>query len=455
MSWYKRLFWKIFAAIWLVSVLALVATVVWIGSVAEKDKFEQIMGARASAYAEVMVERYERLGGETLLPMRPPPKRFFEHDDEHDEERHERIREWRKNKHHRLPDIIDRVQITDLTSGRKVVGPGQFKPNPATTQQFTIQSESGNPYQIIVDLNWEHTPLNDLIKALVSIQLIWIMLVSALGALLISAIIVRPLNRLRAHTQALSHGELDSRTDQALNRRGDELGELAREFDRMADYVQQTLGNNQKLLQDVSHELRAPLARLQAAAGLAEQRLGENDPLVTRINRECERLDQLIGELLSLSRLEQMETPSEPWLLSELVKELVEDHQFAHTDRAFNLDMQDDCRLRFNPKLLQRALNNILGNACIHTPPNSAVDVTVTHDARNCRITIRDHGLGVSDSELEQLCQPFYRSTSAQNGYGLGLSIAQRAIDRLGGFLSIRNHPEGGLEVTVHLTIHA
>lgn len=460
MIWYKRLFWKIFAAIWLVSLLALVATVVWIGSVAEKDKFEQIMNARATAYAEVMIERYERQGQQTLLPFRPPPRRFFDRDedddddDDHAEERREKFREWRRKSHHRLPSIVDRVQIIDLNSGRKVVGPGQFSPDPKTLQQFNTESESGHPYQVQLDLNWKQSPFGGLARALVSIQLIWIMLVSGLGALLISAIIVRPLNRLRAHTQALSQGELDSRTDQALNRRGDELGELAREFDRMADYVEQTLTNNQKLLQDVSHELRAPLARLQAAAGLAEQRLGENDPLVSRINRECERLDQLIGELLTLSRLEQMEAPSEPWRLSELLKDLIEDHRFAHPNRTFNLAIDSDCQLRANPKLLLRALNNILGNACKHTPDSATVDLAVTHDKAQCHITIRDHGPGVQEHDLDQLCKPFYRGDASHNGYGLGLSIAQRAVDRLGGHMNLRNHPQSGLEVSITLPMH-
>lgn len=450
MKWYKRLFWKIFAAIWLVSLLALLATVIWIGSVAEKDKFEQIMNARATAYAEVMIERYEREGQQTLLPMRPPPRRFFDHDDDDaDDDRHERMREWRRKPHHRLPSIIDRVRITDLGSGRKVVGPGHFKPDPDTLLRFTVTSESGSPYQVEVDLNWEHSPLGQLLRAMVSVQIVWIMLVSGLGAVLISAMIVRPLNRLRGYTQAIYLGELDSRTDRSLNRRGDELGELAREFDRMADYIQQTLNANQKLLQDVSHELRAPLARLQAAAGLAEQKLGEADPLVERINRECQRLDQLIGELLTLSRLEQLDAPSEPWELGSLLQELVQDHQFAHPERSFQLNLAAPCQLKLNPKLLQRALNNILGNACKHTPPASAIDLTAMRDADSCRILIRDHGPGVPEHELDQLCQPFYRGHSRHDGYGLGLSIAQRAIDRLGGSLSIRNHPGGGLEVTL------
>ncbi len=451
MKWYKRLFWKIFLAIWSVSFLVLLATVCVVGIVTEQDRFREVVTAKAEGYADLMIERYERKGFRTLLLVPPrSPKRDYERERrDHDDRRgHERDHpDWKRSI---WLNVAKRVAITDVELNRRVVAIINRPSESDDHYSFTMSSERGRLYQVDVDLNWERSPYGHLMGKILSAQMVLILLVSSLGALLVSAIIARPLKLLGEHTQAIYRGELDARTDAKLRKRGDELGELARDFDRMADYVQQTITSHQRLMQDVSHELRAPLARLQAAAGIAEQRLGEDDKTVARIMRESQRLDQLIGEILSLSRLEQMDVAGDKNWLGLLLQEWIDDAHFSFPQREFDLQMLSDCEVNVNAKLLERAINNILGNACKHTPEDTKIDLIVTK-ATDCEIRIRDYGDGVKDEQLSQLCDPFYRGDSQREGYGLGLSIAQRAIQRLGGDLVLRNHPAGGLEAIITL----
>lgn len=463
MKWYKRLFWKVFASIWSVSFLVSLATIVFVGAITEKDRFKEVITAKAEGYAEVMIERYERRGERTLI-VRPPKRSHYREDHEsreHRERDHER-REYKERDHDSSErhdfkravwlNISERVFITDTELNKKVIGFKGFHRDPQSLYTFNLRSESGKPYQVEVNLKWNSSPLRHLLGTILSVQMVLIILIASIAALLVSAIIVRPLNMLREHSQAIYRGELDRRTDEKLRKRGDELGELARDFDRMADYVQQTITSHQSLMQDVSHELRAPLARLQAAAGIAEQRMGEDDKAVMRINRECQHLDQLIAEILSLSRLDREDGSGEKVWLYPLLQEWVDDAHFSYPKQQLNIELKSDCEVRVNTKLLERAVSNILGNACKHTLAGTRIDLSV--DKREqCVITIRDHGEGVLDAELSQLCDPFYRGRSEEKGYGLGLSIAQRAIERLGGELRLRNHPEGGLEAKIYLPL--
>ncbi len=434
MRWYKKLFWKVFAAIWVVSFLALVATVQLVSTIAEKEKFDAVITAKAMGYVELMVERYE-LNGYRQLPGLMQSFR--------DEEHGRRFGP-------RPPRISKRVEIIDQLLSRPVVINPLFEGKKRGVEEAQYTSDSGREYLVRIDLNWQGSPIENVLRKLLSLQVVLIILVSGLCAWVISAIIVRPLNQLRQHSQAIYQGQLDSRTDKAVSERGDEIGELARDFNRMADYVQQTLNAQQKLLQDVSHELRAPLARLQAAAGLAEQRWGEADKIVSRLNRETGRLDGLIGEILSLSRLEQMEVKSKPYALDQWLKELVDDIQFTYPSHPIKA-VTVSCRCELNPRLLERALNNILVNACKHTRENTVIEIALKKDNHACVIIIRDHGDGVSADELSRLCEPFYRGGANNKGYGLGLSIAHRALARLGATLTLENHAGGGLQASIKL----
>ncbi|MGB0465999.1 MAG: sensor histidine kinase [Pontibacterium sp.] len=446
MKWYRRLFVKIFLSIWIASFLVLATTTLIIGSISEKEKIRHVITATAQGHAERVIERYEENGFRPRNPPRPVDRWRNGHERSERKNRsyfEERFTRWKKR---------NLIRVIDLTSLMQIAGPppGAWNKH-LEVIRFNLTSAHKRAYQVEVVLDWEQSPFAHFLRTMLSIQAVLILLVSTLAASLLTWIIVRPINRLRTHTQALYSGELATRADEKLSSRGDEIGELSREFDRMAEFVEQTLNSHQKLMQDVSHELRAPLARLQAAAGLAEQRWGD-DKVVNRIIRECQRLDALIGEILTLSRLESSEPSGELFELTSLLKELVEDARFTAGKRAINFDADRcHCRIQGNPALLERALNNIIGNACKHTDEQAAIDLTISQENKHCVLTIRDHGPGVSPSALPHLFEPFYRDTQSNNGYGLGLSIARQAIQRLGGTIKLNNHPQGGLEVCIHL----
>jgi signal transduction histidine kinase len=235
--------------------------------------------------------------------------------------------------------------------------------------------------------------------------------------------------------------------------RRDELGELAREFNSMADYVEQTLDTQQRLLQDVSHELRAPLARLQAAAGLAEQRWGIDDKSLQRIVRECGNLDSLISEILSLAREAQEMADSPQESVAALLEQSIEEAQILGPNHSFALltsELRANANISREP--LQRILSNLLNNAINHTSEGTAVTVSASSSANTLKLVVSDTGEGVAPELLASLVEPFRRGKSSK-GYGLGLSIVARAAERVGGSV-VFTSPEGtGLRVEIKLPL--
>ena len=289
-------------------------------------------------------------------------------------------------------------------------------------------------------------------------------LVVGLFCLLLARHLSSPVASLRAATRKLADGDLSARVGSPVSRRRDEIGELARDFDGMAERLETLVGSQRRLLRDVSHELRSPLARLEVALELARQRTGHEatDPL-DRIGRESQRLDSLVEQLLSLERLESGSGTTERHVidLGALVEEVVADARFEAEARGCRVELTREKRPRVRgaAELMHSAIENVVRNATAHTPAGSAVEVTldecVVHGGPVARIQVRDHGPGVPEDELHRLFEPFYRVEDARDrktgGAGLGLAITRRAVGIHGGEVEGRNHPDGGLEVTIHL----
>jgi two-component system sensor histidine kinase CpxA len=291
-----------------------------------------------------------------------------------------------------------------------------------------------------------------------------------LVALLLSAVVcfglarylTSPLLRLRGVVQALAGGDLSVRVGPALTRRGDEIGSLGRDFDRMAERLQELIESQQRLLRDVSHELRSPLARLQAALGLARQRTGEQaaDEL-ERIEREAERLEELIGQTLSLTRLASgVESRREETVdLAGLLRSVADDARFeaAQGGRTVTEQLEDFLLVRGDPELLHRAIENVVRNAVRYTSVGGAVELSLRRVDAQALISVRDYGAGVDRRDLERLFDPFFRSGEARDrasgGYGLGLAIARRAVELHGGDIRACNAPGGGLQVDIRLPL--
>ncbi len=269
-----------------------------------------------------------------------------------------------------------------------------------------------------------------------------------------------PVAPLRRATRALSDGDLTARVEAKVTGRRDEIGELARDFDSMAERIEVLVESQQRLLRDVSHELRSPLARLVVALELARSRAGEAAAgALDRIEREAGRLDDLIGQLLLLQRLEAGDTgdDSVEFDLEGLLAEVVGDAGFEAAAEGTEVRFVpgDGCRISGRPMLLRSAFDNVIRNAVHHTEDGSVVEVDLAVDDGGVRVTVRDHGPGVGADELERIFEPFHRVEEARDrstgGAGLGLAIAAGAVRAHGGEISAANHPEGGLVVTVKL----
>jgi two-component system sensor histidine kinase CpxA len=275
--------------------------------------------------------------------------------------------------------------------------------------------------------------------------------------------VARPLNTLRAATRELAAGNLAVRVAPSMGRRTDEFAELARDFDGMAERIGGLVTAERRLLRDISHELRSPLARLNVALGLARHQAGEIQAPLDRIEREAERLNSLIGQLLMLARLESGATgPGQaPVDLRRLLAEVAEDADFEARSRNRAVSASDlaEAEVLGDAELLRSAVENIVRNAVRHTREGSAVDIGLRaepagHGAQ-VSIRVRDHGPGVPAEALPFIFEPFYRVGEGRErgtgGVGLGLTIAHRTIRLHGGTLHASNAPDGGLVVELRL----
>lgn len=285
------------------------------------------------------------------------------------------------------------------------------------------------------------------------------MIASLLFAALLAWYVVQPIRRLREATRAVAAGRLDTRIGPAMGGRRDELADLGHDFDAMTGQLEDLIGAQRRLFHDVSHELRSPLARLHAAIGLARQRPEQLGDTLDRLEREAGRLDELVGEVLTLARLDSGMAGSEPveFDIGDLLEAILDDVRFE----AEAIDRRVDClstghaRLRGQADLIGRAIENVVRNALRHTPAGAGITVESRYDpvAGVYGLRVNDEGPGVDDDELDAIFIPFHRGRRAKNGegYGLGLAIARRVIEAHGGTIRARNRPEGGLSMEIEL----
>lgn len=275
----------------------------------------------------------------------------------------------------------------------------------------------------------------------------------------------KPIRHLRQAFDAAADGDLTVRVGASMGRRRDELADLGRDFDRMTERLGQLVDGQKRLLHDVSHEMRSPLARLQAAIGLARQQPARMDDSLERIQREGERMNLLVGELLTLSRLESGVTGNlETVDITELLNDIVEDARFEGAARRVAVDLVTGelperlPEIRANAELLHRAIENVVRNALRFSPEGATVRIEAGRTpAGFLRLAIIDAGPGVPASDLEAIFTPFFRggNQSTGSGYGLGLAIAKRVIDSLNGRIRAKNPVSGGFEVEMELELLA
>lgn len=287
-----------------------------------------------------------------------------------------------------------------------------------------------------------------------------------IGALLASLVcaaalawyVAKPIRRLRQAFNAAAEGRLEARIGRDMDGRRDELADLGRDFDRMSERLEALINAQRQLLHDVSHEMRSPLARLQAAIGLARQQPARTEDSLARIERESERIDQLVGELLTLSRLDAgVGGEQEAVELGELLANIVEDARFEGAARGLRVDFVagEMPEIRANAELLHRAIENVVRNALRHSPDGEVVRLEAGVLGSFFRLAVLDRGPGVAEPDLERIFQAFFRGEvqASGNGYGLGLAIAKRVITMLNGKIRAENRSAGGLAVEILLPL--
>ena len=284
---------------------------------------------------------------------------------------------------------------------------------------------------------------------------------------LLSWYMTKPIVRLRAATRQLAAGDLTARSGAPATRRRDEVASLMRDFDAMAERLEILVKAQSRLLNDISHELRSPLARLSVALGLARQRSSvESAEMLDRIELEASRLNEMIGRILTLARLEDGEqrAPQTPVPLDELVLSVAEDAEFEAQARHCHVHTvipQGDWGVRGNASLLHSAVENVVRNAIRYTQEQSSVEIELANvegeKGQEALLRVSDSGPGVPEDALGKLFEPFYRLDDSRGrltgGAGLGLAITERAVRFHGGRVHAENRAGGGLRVEIRLPL--
>ena len=446
----RNLYLRIFLAFWIAMVLALLftgMTTLWLAdqrAVREQSRQDQLAREASSVLAEHGVDGLrDWLAGESLRVL---PDRLFVLD------RHGNDLLGR-----RVPEFL-RARF-----GRGSV-PGRVPELPPDARDVRWLSQLVSPtdetYALSL-LRLRHGPLGFNPAETPIVTAIATLLVSTIVCFLLARYLSDPIRHLRAATRSIAAGNLGVRVSSLMGGRRDELGMLALDFDVMAERLRALLASHRELLRDVSHELRSPLARLQIALGLARRPNANLEQEFDRIERETARLDELIGEILSLSRLDDPARTLnvEPVNLGELIETLVDNARVEAAPRSVQVLMHamTPLRIRGDRELLYRAVENVLRNAVRFSPVDGVVEVAVEPGPGQALIRIRDHGPGVPAELLARIFEPFFCVASARDresgGYGIGLAITARVAALHGGSVSAQNADRGGLAVEIALPL--
>jgi two-component system sensor histidine kinase CpxA len=334
--------------------------------------------------------------------------------------------------------------------------PGNFRPSRAAPQ---IVAADGEIYTVFT------TPRRPSIFGALSLPAISFtilgiaLVVSSLTSWWLAEHLSAPIRRIQAGARALASENLDVRVSAGLEGRKDELAVLARDFDAMADQLRANRAATTQLLRDISHELRSPLARMRVALGLARQPPADSTRQLDRLDREIERLDAMISQVLKLARLHGTDAlqARQRFDLGEVIEEVVRDANFEGAVKNCRIELKgsSDIAVTGSRDLLHSAIENVLRNAVRYSPDNARVEMNIAKSGGALEIVIRDHGPGVPSSELERIFEPFYRVAESRDrdsgGEGIGLAITSQVIKAHGGTAKAFNAPNGGLEVRLSL----
>ncbi|WIO74039.1 HAMP domain-containing sensor histidine kinase [Porticoccaceae bacterium LTM1] len=427
----RSIFWKIFLVIWLTSFIIGASSSVLLTREIVQNQIERDWEQTFKSTVQALVSYYEN-----WTKQNP------------DSPRRARLAQYRP------------LVIVEESTGEFIAGSFENFPDIEWTPiEFT--SKNNNSYEVYI-------PRNEQANFVHILSVVWrndpyrfglSVVVAGLFSLLLSLVVIRPIKNLQKHIEIMGGGDLDIRLGRRLIRRRDEFGQLSRAFNKMADRITSLVNSKQQLLHDVSHELRAPLARLQVAGELARMEAevaGIGPAMYDRVESECVSLNKLIDEILTLSRAEagadddQLEEPCE---LPEFLNRIVSDARFLHSEREIELQITGKPRqVKIKTVALEKAVKNILENA-IKYSPEGIVEVDLEFSRRKVHISVADRGPGMTEDDLQNIFTPFYRvkAYNSKEGYGLGMSITQKSVQQMNGEIYAKNREGGGLKVTIEL----
>lgn len=436
------LFWKLFLTMWL-SIVGFSAAIGWLNDKLAREQWAEEPANtfargmfRISQRAMMAIQMDDRKGlREEMLAI---PRMTRSHFYVVDFDRQEIL-----GREQTLQQLIDRRTVMDVQTQEDSQG-----------RLYTLYTVNRTPPSTILAPGPAGTALRLLAAALIS----------ALISYFLARSLSRPLEKLRLASRKIAAGELGTRVGRSMTERHDEFGQLATDFDAMASRLQVMQQANQRLLQDVSHELRSPLARLNVAVEIARNKgAGQIGSELDRIELESERLESLVNDVLGLLRESSETAPKvyEGVELSHLLSDLVEvvNYEVPSGKPGITWNPAGPVKCHGNRELLWRALENLLRNALRHTNPDRGVSLSLERGRNRKRVhlSVRDYGPGLPDGELEKIFEPFYRVQESRDrgsgGHGLGLSIAANAVRRHGGSIKASNAEGGGLIVMISLPI--
>jgi len=444
-----RLFWKFFFSFWLTLLVAAISagSFVWLKSAAKNDGLGdlKLLDYRGISYVTVAAD-IARLQGETALID------FLQQ-----LEKAQMTEVLAVNIEQQ--DILGRnVDLATLNQARQLFDKGKRR----LVEQVSVEH---SPYLLYAPLA-EPEPLTPHFEkrwVLKHLPLLLMIISGLFASLLFSALLAwyftRPIRHLKQAFSEVAQGKLETRISPAMGNRQDELAELGHNFDFMTTKISDLVKGQRQLLHDVSHELRSPLARMQAAIGIAQQQPEKVALTLDRLEREAQRISDLVGELLLISRMETGVEHSQKSDvdITSLIDDIVEDARFEAENKSVSIDLQSnvDISLHGQQELLHRAIENLIRNAIKFSDAGDTVRINSQHDVlhKQLRITVEDEGPGVKEADLKRLFRPFFRGShiQRQDGIGLGLTIAQQAVTAHQGEILAENRSEVGLRMVISL----
>jgi two-component system, OmpR family, sensor histidine kinase CpxA len=452
----RSLFLKIFLWFWLAmaAVGAVLVMAIFYVSSGEIEEWREVAAENLAVYAPSAVETFEEEGQRALARYLATLDRrsglrtgLFD-------------RQGEEVSGRRPAPMASRLARSALLSGKgESLVTGRL-----ALVAYPIESASGRSY-VIVGVAPRRLVRGDLQPFDLFLRGMVVFLTGGLVCYGLARYLVSPILAMRHATREFSHGNLDARAGELVRKRGDELADLAQDFDEMADRIQNLVESQRRLLGDISHELRSPLARLNVALELARNQAGGSSAsgYFDRIEVETERMNQMISQLLTLSALESRSSDGGRTSLGlhDLLREVVSDTAFEAVGKNCTVEVGrcEPCRVEGSHELLRSAIENVMRNAVRYSPPGARIEVNLvcrrSANEAEAVFSIRDYGPGVPEEDLTRIFQPFYRVGDARDrrsgGTGLGLAIASRSIRWHHGEVQARNADGGGLEVEIRL----